>query len=358
MTTSSSSPKRYSTLQRWKERILLDIGARGLKPGDAYLTVEETGVLLGCSRATAHRAMKKLIEESVLVARAGSGTFIGDEARGTSSSVPQALHVLVPMGFDSAVTIPFMRLVQALAQSLGGLGIQFNSPPQGYDLSYVSETVLKPFREGQIKAVLAVSCSWKTYQYLKDQGITALVCGSMYQDRQFLPSLDKDGVMGAELLVDYLVKKGHTRLGLVMPATGLAGVDFFTDAVSRSLSTRGLPADSLILRYCTGDRLVTVDRIRDLLRSPNRPTALITDEQDFADLARRAAESIGLSVPKDVEIVFEGSIFRAEYPAAYPHTRITQDGAQLADEVAEMIRGLHQQVGPPSARFLPVRLVS
>lgn len=358
MTTPRSTPKRYSTLQRWKERILLDIGARGLKPGDAYLTVEETGVLLGCSRATAHRAMKKLIEEGVLVARAGSGTFIGDEARGTSSSVPQALHVLVPMGFDSAVTIPFMRLVQALAQALGGLGIQFNSPPEGYDLNYISETVLKPFREGQIKAVLAVSCQWKVYQYLREQGVTALVCGSMFQDRQFLPSVDKDAAMGAELLVDYLVKKGHTRLGLIMPATGLAGVDFFTDSVSRSLSSRGLPADSLILRYCTGDKMVTVDRIRDLLRHPNRPTALITDEQDFADLAKRAAESIGLSVPKDVEIVFEGSVFRADYPASYPHTRIVHDGTQLAEELSEIIRGLHQLVGPPAARFLPVQLAS
>ncbi len=355
--TLSSSPKRYSTLQRWKERILLDIGARGLKPGDPYLTVEETGVLLGCSRATAHRAMKKLIEEGILVARAGSGTFIGDEARGAASNVPQALHVLMPIGFDSATTIPFMRLIQAVAQNLGGLGIQFNSPPEGYDLNYISETVLKPFREGQIKAVLAVSCQWKAYQYLKEQGITALVCGSMYQDRQFLPSVDKDAAKGAELLVDYLIKKGHRRLGLVMPASGLAGVDFFTDSVSRSLSSRGLSADSLSLRYCTGDKIVTEDRIRDLLRSSNRPTALITDEADFADLARSAVESLGLSVPNDVEIVFEGSVFRTDYPAAYPHTRITSNGTELAREITDMIRGVHQMDGSPIARFLPVEFV-
>lgn len=353
-----SAPKRYSTLQRWKERIMLDIGARGLKPGDAYLTVEETGVLLGCSRATAHRAMKKLIEEGVLVARPGSGTFIGDEARGAASNVPQALHVLMPRGFGTATTVPFMRLVQAVAQSFGGLGVQFNSPPEGYDLNYISETVLKPFREGQIKAVLAVSCQWKAYQYLKEQGITALVCGSMFQNRQFLPSLDKDAAKGAELLVDYLVKNHHRRMGVIMPASGLAGVDFFTDAVSRSLAKRGISADALTLRYCTGDESVTIDRIRDLLSAPNRPTALITDEADLADLARNAAESLGLSVPRDVEIVFEGSVFRTDYPARYPHTRVTLPESELAAEISDMIKGLNTLNGVAEPKFLPVQLAT
>ena len=355
---SQSPPQRqYSTLQRWKERILLDIGARGLTPGDAYLTVEETGTLLGCSRATAHRAMKKLIEEGALYARAGSGTFIGEEVRRTSQNLPQTIHVLSPTRLGFSTTIPLIKLIQSVANGLGGLGIQFNSPPEGYNLDYVFETIVKPFREGNVKAVLAVSCQWKVHQFLKDQGIPAVVCGSIYQDRNYLPSVDIDSTKGAELLVDYLIKKGHKRLGMIMPASGLAGVDFFTDSVGRSLSLLGVPADSLSIRYCTGDKLVTIDRIRELFQGPNRPTALITDEADFSDLARSAAESIGLRVPDDVEIVFEGSVFRTEDPSRYPHTQITLSPSEFSEQIVEMIRGLRHSDAPASAQYLPVQFV-
>lgn len=357
MVNPQAKQKRYSTLAHWKERILVDIGARDLKPGDTYITVDEASRLLGCSRATAHRAMKKLVEEGVLDARPGKGTFIGEDTQTNPPNTTQVLHVLSPTRFDSSTTIPFMRLVQSVAKSLGGLGLQLNNPPEGHDFIYIDETVVKPFHEGRIRAVLAVSCHWKVYQYLKEKKVTALVFGSMFPNRQFLPSVDKDSAKGAETLVHYLVEKGHQRIGVIMPASGLAGVDFFTDSVSRSLSMRGIPADSLSMRYCSGDNVVTLDRIRELLDSPNRPTALITDEEDLANLASQAAMSAGLRVPDDVEIVFEGSVFRTGYPANYPHTAITFDESTFTHEVIEMIQGLHTPEAPASARLLPVRLL-
>lgn len=351
--------RQYSTLQRWKERILLDIRLRGLKPGDAYLTVEETGTLLGCSRATAHRAMKKLIEEGILYARAGSGTFIGEEARQTALGVIQTLHVLSPTrATRPGLPTPLVDLVQSVSDKLGGLGIQFNCPPEENILDYLFETVVKPFRAGNIRAVVAISCPWKVHQYLKDQGLPAVVFGSMFQDRQYLPSIDKDSIKGAELLVDYLIEKGHKRIGVIMPASGVAGVDFFIDSVGRRLSLRGMPADSLSIRYCTGDKLVTVDRVRELLQGSNHPTAVIADEEHFANLIRQAAESIGLRVPEEVEIVFEGSIFRAESSSRYPHTQITASMEELSEQIVEMIGSLSRSEPFTGTRFLPTQLVA
>jgi len=179
----------------------------------------------------------------------------------------------------------------------------------------------------------------------------------MFQDRKYLPSIDKDSTKGAELLVDYLIKKGHKRLGVIMPASGVAGVDFFIDSVGRSLSLRKMPADALSIRYCTGDKLVTVDRIRDLFQGSNRPTAVIADEDHFADLVREAAESIGLRVPEDMEIVFEGSIFRVESSSRYPHTQITASAVELSEKIVEMIRGLNQSETSTGTRFMSVQFV-
>jgi DNA-binding LacI/PurR family transcriptional regulator len=302
--------------------------------------------------------MRSLVEEGVLCARVGKGTFIGEEFRGENAVATQALHVLSPTRFDSATTLPFFRLVHSIAESLGGLGVHINTPPEKHGMDYLDETVIQPFREGRIRIVLAVSCPWRVYQYLRDQGVPALVFGSMFPNRQFLPSIDKDSARGAGMLVDYLVGRGHKNLGVIMPSTGLAGVDLFTDSVSRRLSTYGIPADSISMRYCSGDGLVTIDRIRALLLGSNRPTALITDEEDLANLASQAARSIGLLVPQDVEIVFEGSVFRTGDGAGYPHTAIELDESAFAGEVIALIHSLPGSQTPPAARFLPVRLIT
>ncbi len=339
------------------ERLLLDIRHKGLRPGDAYLTTEAAGLMLGCSRATAHRAMTCLVETGMLVARPGSGMFIGPACEGVAPGVAQSLHAVMPIGFKPCTATPLVRLMQAVAQSQGNLGVHFNTFPSRYDFNYVAETVVKPYRAGQVAAVVALGCHWSLQQYLKEQEIKTLVIGSMFPDRAFFPSIDKDSAGGGEILVDYLIEKGHRQFGVLVPASGLAGVDLFTDAVSRRLSSHGIPADSLTLRFCNGDEPVTMDRMRELLASRRRPTAIITDEEDLANLVSNAAESLRLSVPKDLEVVFEGSLLRMSEPSVYPHTRSVLSEEDLVREVAGMIKTLPPAGGEPCARLVPVRMV-
>jgi Periplasmic binding protein-like domain/Bacterial regulatory proteins, gntR family len=351
---------KYSTMQRWVDRLLLDMGARGLKPGEPYLTAERAAQLLGSSRATAHRAMTKLVEQQVLVARPGSGTFIGPKAPASPPGTTLSLHVLMPLdslGFNPCITAPLIKLLQSVSRHFGGAAVQFNTFPAGAALGYFRETVSKPFQDGQIAAVIMVGCHWTIQEFLKDQGIKALVLGSMFSDRQFFPSIDKDSVQGAEILVHDLVKKGHRRFGVVAPASGLAGVDFFTDAVGRSLAAHGIPADSLSLRYCNGDQSVTENRLRELLTGPLHPTALITDGGDLANLAASAATGLGLRVPGDIEIVFEGSLLQTGYPARYPHTAATLTHEELATEIYQRVRALTTLTKISNPHFVPVHLV-
>jgi DNA-binding LacI/PurR family transcriptional regulator/DNA-binding transcriptional regulator YhcF (GntR family) len=358
---NSRVPKKYSTVQRWVDHLLLDMGSRGLKPGEPYLTAEEAAKLIGSSRATAHRAMKKLVEQRILVARPGSGTFIGPKASGTSPLTAQPLHVLMPLGalgVGHETTASLIQLLQSIARNLGGVGVQFNAFPVGATLGYFRDTVAKPFQDGQIAAVILLGCHWTIQEFLKGEGIKALVIGSMFSDRQFFPSIDKDSVQGAEILVNNLVEKGHARFAVVAPASGLAGVDFFTDAVSRSLAAHGIPADSLSLRYCNGDRPMTGNRLRELLKGARRPTAVITDGEELANLAAATVASMGLSVPGDIEIVFEGSLLQTGYPARFSHTCATLSHAELATEISQMVRSLKTLTNVPEPRFVPVHLMA
>jgi LacI family transcriptional regulator len=184
-----------------------------------------------------------------------------------------------------------------------------------------------------------------------------LVIGSMFPDRRFLASIDKDSAGGAEILVDYLIAKKHRQFGVLVPASGLAGVDLFTDAASRRLASHGIAADSLTLRFCNGDEPVTIDRMRELLGARRRPTAIITDEEDLARLVQSAAESLRLRIPTDLEIVFEGSLLRMSEPSVYPHTRSVLSEEELAKTVAGLIKTLPPAGGEPSVHIVPVRMV-
>lgn len=342
--------------QRWVDALRGDIAARHLREGETYLTAAAAGRMLGCSRATAHRALQRLCEQGILVARPGSGTFIGPGARpGPAGPPPRSLHVLIPQGFHRTTMAPLTSLIKSLASDLGGVGVDFHTFPAGFEFSHLDAAVGEPHEAGRVAAVLALGCHWSVHRYLKDRGLTALVIGSMFPDRQFLSSMDRDVTQSANLLVDDLVEKGHRRFLLVAAASGLAGVDVFTDGVGRRLAFHGLPPGALHIRHCHGETSVTADRIREVLQNRQRPTAILTDEEELAGLAHAAARTAGLAVPKRVEIVFSGSLLRTGEPTPYPHTRSVLEPDELAEKVSRLLRDL-PGTGGPEAHRIPVVL--
>ncbi len=346
----------YSPIQKWVDRLLLDVSSRGLKTGDTYLTTDQASALLGCGRATAYRAIKQLVQKGILGARRGSGTFIGPNAP-TPNIQTSSIHILMPLGFEDSGAMPLIRLMQSVAKSLGGWGVHFDTFPQSSGLEYLREGLLKTYQSGQVGAVIAISCHWTVHQFLKEQGLNAIVLGSMFPERQFLPSIDKDSAQGGRLLVDYLIGKKHRNFAVLALASDLAGLDLFTDSISRSLSTHGIPADSLTLRYCNGDQSITEARLRELLNSSQRPTAIITDEEDLADLAAKAVKAAGLVLNQDVEIVFQGTLFRTGESAPYLHTCATISPEALTDLIVKMIQlPKSGNVDRCNPIFVPVKL--
>lgn len=350
------NPVTLSRSRSREEALIADIAARHLRTGDVYLTADAAGRMLGCSRATAHRVLQRLCERGVLVARPGSGTFVASGVgAGSAEPPPRSLHVLIPQGFRRTTMGPLTSLVKSLATALGGVGVHFHTFPAGWDFAHLDAALGEPHTSGRVAAVLALGCHWSVHRYLRDRGLPALVIGSMFPDRQFLCSMDRDVTQSADLLVDELVERGHRRFLLVAAASGLAGVDLFTDGVGRRLAHHGLPPGALHIRHCHGEPSVTTDRIREVLQGLRRPTAILTDEEELADLAREAADTAGLAVPRQVEIVFSGSLLRTGEPTRYPHTRSVLEPDELAEKIVRLLSDLPGR-GEPTPHRIPVVL--
>jgi DNA-binding LacI/PurR family transcriptional regulator len=111
-----------------------------------------------------------------------------------------------------------------------------------------------------------------------------------------------DDAVGAYEATRHLVKLGHTRVALIR---GSARHPFFSALASgyrRALAEARLPLqDSLVIEAAAGPQ-GGYDAAEALLTSPNRPTAIFTND-DMGIGALRAIHERGLRIPQDIAVV-------------------------------------------------------
>ncbi|MBL4786057.1 MAG: UTRA domain-containing protein [Cohaesibacteraceae bacterium] len=89
MTINKSDKPGISPYLQVKQAILQQIRGGELKPGDLISGEEELALHFKCARVTAHRALRELAEEGVVVRKRKSGTRVAaPSARSTRFSIP------------------------------------------------------------------------------------------------------------------------------------------------------------------------------------------------------------------------------------------------------------------------------
>ncbi len=184
--------------------------------------------------------------------------------------------------------------------------------------------------------VVPVSCSRDVYKFLLHRGMATVVMGSVYPDTAAIPSVDADYAQVGRLAVEYLLARGHRRIGLLTWQTWHPGDNSMLESINQTLTAAGMPADSLVVRSVADDEHSYELEVRQLFASENPPTALICRNHQLAGVASRAAQSLGLRVPDDVTIIHEGSL--AE-PGGSPFPCVVRKSSprQTAELVARML---------------------
>ncbi|MBP2479082.1 DNA-binding LacI/PurR family transcriptional regulator [Crossiella equi] len=148
-----------------------------------------------------------------------------------------------------------------------------------------------------------------------------------------------DGVAIAEV-VEHLVSLGHRRIARV------AGPAYFEHTRLRSLAFTAATARQGL----TGGRTVHTDysdeegarATRDLLAGPDRPTALLFDNDVMAVAALGAAQEMGIAVPEELSLVaWDDSVLcRLVRPSLTAVRRpIAERGATAANMLVEVVAG-------------------
>jgi LacI family transcriptional regulator len=177
-----------------------------------------------------------------------------------------------------------------------------------------------------------------------------------------LPSIVIDDVRGGELATAHLIELGHRRIGYL----GDKSADPFRFASSRdrtrgyerALASAGIELPPEYVREGTQSHHVARSTAIDLLRLPQRPTAVFAASDTQALGVLEAARILGIRVPDDLSVVgFDDIEIAAHIGLTTVRQPLFESGRRGTELLLQMLAGTVEQLGDQHSEQLSVELV-
>ncbi len=161
-----------------------------------------------------------------------------------------------------------------------------------------------------------------------------------------LPTIDSDNLRGARLATEHLLDLGHRRIALLGGRPDLQSAQLREQGYRDALAAAGVPVDEWLIR--TGDYVpeVSAAAARELLDSPERPTAVFAANDQSALATIEVAGQLGLGVPDQLSVVGFDNIPESAL-CTPPLTTVEQPihtmGQRAIETLVRLIRGEHPE---------------
>ncbi|HVL23914.1 MAG TPA: LacI family DNA-binding transcriptional regulator [Thermomicrobiales bacterium] len=173
-----------------------------------------------------------------------------------------------------------------------------------------------------------------------------------------LDSVSVSGELAAREVVNYLIDRGHTHIGMIAGQSSTPPRETRVLGYRRALAEHHLPLEELLIRGGDFSEEGGYDAMRELIALDPRPTAVFAANDLMAMGALLAAREAGLSVPDDIALAGFDDIpaARLVHPAL---TTIDQQANLSGRRAAELLlsRLTGAFMGPHRAEHLGFRLV-
>ncbi|ANK89441.1 LacI family transcriptional regulator protein (plasmid) [Rhizobium sp. N1314] len=169
--------------------------------------------------------------------------------------------------------------------------------------------IWKMFQSHRIDGVLYVTMYRRIVDpETGDVSIPTVMINCRPQTRELLPSIEPDDYQGARDLTRYLLERGHRRIGYIRLNPILLGAELRLDAFRRTTSEFGLPENDLSISLgmegpVGAENNYVFAAATEMLKQDDRPTAIMSGNDEMAIQIYIAAMALGLRIPQDVSIV-------------------------------------------------------
>lgn len=173
-----------------------------------------------------------------------------------------------------------------------------------------------------------------------------------------IPYVDVDNIGGARMATEYLIRKGHRRIGLITnaPLSYTASAERLA-GYRQALEAAGLPFDETLVRCGNFTPQSGYQAMTDLLQVRPLPTAVFVASDTVALGALQAIRHAGLQIPTDISLIGFDDIPLAGFLDP-PLTTVHLPAFNLGWEAAEMLlQRLQIEEASPLYRLLATHLV-
>ncbi len=228
-----------------------------------------------------------------------------------------------------------MEIIRGVTSS--GLDVVVSSMTDAPDPARWADRIAAAHRAGVIVVTSEFDAAER--QVFERAGVPFVVVDPVDLPDPDVPSLSATNWAGGLAATRHLLQLGHRRIAAIGGPPTMLCSRARLDGYRSALQDAGLPLEEDLVRDGTFDNTGGYDAAVDLLRLPDRPTAVFagSDEQAFGvyEAARRA----GLTVPGDLSVVGFDDLPIARW-ATPPMTTVRQPLADMGRVAARMLQTL------------------
>ena len=208
------------------------------------------------------------------------------------------------------VTVPvahyeyYALIVSGVAEALYDAGLRLVLCPTHYDHlreRTLVELLVHEATDGGV--LIGTTESAAELEALWGQGYRFVVVDPTEELPPSIPTVSTANLAGAKDAVDRLIRLGHRRIGAIRGPQGIASMDDRYAGYSAALASVGVLPELQLTRSANLDAQTGEAAALELLRLPERPSAIFAFNDNMAIGALRAARQEGLDVPRDLSIV-------------------------------------------------------
>ena len=309
------------------------------------VTIKDVAALAGVSPSTVSRTCKdnpsisKETKEKVRKAMLTLGYEPNFQASNLASQNSKTIGIILPPTSDrETFENPFfLETIRGISQFCNGRQY-ISTIVSGQNSEELLAAIRTMVRSGQVDGFILLYSKEDDaiVEYLNEEGLLYVLIGKAQQFANLTIYIDNDNILAGKEATDYLCDLGHEKIAFL----GSEGIKLFSADRKTGYQLSMLQHDLTVNKnYVIEVEDVYLDECEELLsmlKSEDRPTAIVVSDDILAVSLERVCMQCGLSIPEDISIIsFNDSLFaKLTHP---PLTSINVNSSQLGIEAASQL---------------------
>ena len=282
------------------------------------VTIRDVAALAGVSPSTVSRTCKdhrSISEETKIRVRRAMGQ-LGYEysapQEASNNQTSRTIGIILPPSTRQTYENPFyLEAIRGISQFCNGHKY-ISTIITGQNSEEVMEAIQTMVSGNHVDGFIVLYSKEDDaiVDYLYSEGFTYVLIGKAKQFVNQTIYIDNDNILAGKEATEYLISLGHKKIAYLGSESIMVFSSDRKTGYQMALLQNDLPVDK---KYCVEVDHVFMDECKhllEMLKSEDRPTAMVVSDDILAVSLERVCNQCGLSIPEDLSIIsFNDSLF-------------------------------------------------